>query len=736
MKSETFTSLSTGARAVAHATAICAVTLAFAAVGDLARAACRNFETDIRWIGGVGIYGGTPRDVDLFTVGASSYAVIGMESLADKVVDITNPAAPVVVSVINGASGGWRTAISGTRAVAAQSNGAGVYDLSNPASPQLIGVAALAEPAGEVLADADYAYVLGTPGGFFVVRLTGSGAPVSVGACWVGGTNSRAERSGSYVYVANSEGLSVVNITNANAPIRALKLSGFFTDVTLRDTHLYAAATNAVSIYSLANPAAPALVNTLTITGAKVVEAESNRLLVGTAASWSVYDLTNPTSPLLLTSLEDSGANEALLVGSTAYITNAGMHVFELRSETTASPLSTIATGANMGRLASGPGAQLLRNEGSHLAIYSVVDPAAPVLLTTHPVSEGITALATQGNYAFVALNSPLSLRVYDISVPGVPIAVTTLPQVEYTGQLVVSGSRLYAHYLGNSLTRVFDISDPTQPEDLGAGFMEVADWLGHPDGFAANGNIVCCVGNLDGEANSAGLYDMSTPSNAILLWNAAAPVHHGQTGWYYVGLGDDRAVFGDAYGISVYNITTPTSPVLLGSLDLGDVSALRVQDGLAYVGVHGGFRVVDLEGAPTVIATVGTNPWIDEIFAVGDYIYTSDFWNLRTYAGPCPAADAPEPLAVRPRFTSWPNPSTGAVTLAFNGPSGATGEIGVFDPTGRRVRSLTVGAGPSKNTLPWNGRDESGRLLPAGIYLLQLKGAAQTETLRQILIR
>jgi hypothetical protein len=66
--------------------------------------------------------------------------------------------------------------------------------------------------------------------------------------------------------------------------------------------------------------------------------------------------------------------------------------------------------------------------------------------------------------------------------------------------------------------------------------------------------------------------------------------------------------------------------------------------------------------------------------------------------------------------------PSRVPVTIYWQG-SGAVGaeqSIDVYDATGRRVRAIEVGSGPS-GVVEWNGRDDHDRSVPAGIYFARL---------------
>lgn len=80
-------------------------------------------------------------------------------------------------------------------------------------------------------------------------------------------------------------------------------------------------------------------------------------------------------------------------------------------------------------------------------------------------------------------------------------------------------------------------------------------------------------------------------------------------------------------------------------------------------------------------------------------------------------------------------NPGSGGVALAYGTALSGAGRLGVYDITGRLVRYFTLGAGTS-GILRWDGRDGTGRLLPQGVYLFQLKQGARASAVRGLLVR
>jgi hypothetical protein len=100
-----------------------------------------------------------------------------------------------------------------------------------------------------------------------------------------------------------------------------------------------------------------------------------------------------------------------------------------------------------------------------------------------------------------------------------------------------------------------------------------------------------------------------------------------------------------------------------------------------------------------------------------GGYALSGGFWTLD---GSNPVAVGEPPVRVPPAFRllrNAPNPFTRSTTLAFELPVPARVEIDVFALGGRRVRRLaseerTAG----RHEVPWDGRDDGGHLLRAGV--------------------
>jgi len=158
---------------------------------------------------------------------------------------------------------------------------------------------------------------------------------------------------------------------------------------------------------------------------------------------------------------------------------------------------------------------------------------------------------------------------------------------------------------------------------------------------------------------------------------------------------------------------------------------------------------------APPVPGQADPANWATGLDHVSDYAVGPDgsLWYCRQCGpGSCSATGAIRrivraspvdvPLATRdagPTFAApYPAPSAGAVTFAYSLRAPAKVSLVILDPGGRAVRRLTTpeveAAGP--HTRIWDGRDDRGRALPAGVYRAILSAGGRTVARRVALVR
>jgi len=88
-------------------------------------------------------------------------------------------------------------------------------------------------------------------------------------------------------------------------------------------------------------------------------------------------------------------------------------------------------------------------------------------------------------------------------------------------------------------------------------------------------------------------------------------------------------------------------------------------------------------------------------------------------------------------RFTSAPNPGADAVRFTLSLPRKGRTVLEVFDVRGRRVRTALDGdLEAGQHDAVWDGRDDRGQALPAGVYFARLEAGGESVVRKVVLLR
>jgi hypothetical protein len=198
--------------------------------------------------------------------------------------------------------------------------------------------------------------------------------------------------------------------------------------------------------------------------------------------------------------------------------------------------------------------------------------------------------------------------------------------------------------------------------------------------------------------------------------------------------------------GYSVDNLAPPTPAPFTGQYASGTATlhwAVSTAADLAEYRLHRGGTADFVPGPANLVVAQPDTGYVDaagaryhyKLCAVDVHGNASGFSTLL----PSGTVDVPGAAVPRAVFLAppAPNPAHGATTLRFGLPRTAKVELALYDQQGRRVRSLLGGMQPAgEQTITWNGRDESGRSLPAGLYFVRLATEGRTFVSRLAVIR
>jgi hypothetical protein len=134
-------------------------------------------------------------------------------------------------------------------------------------------------------------------------------------------------------------------------------------------------------------------------------------------------------------------------------------------------------------------------------------------------------------------------------------------------------------------------------------------------------------------------------------------------------------------------------------------------------------------------------------VLGAGFWSYANGIATLRNFGGsstiiaawspvgaPEPEAAASTELALEP---ARPNPFGGGIATAFTMPAAGYATVEVYDVRGRRVRRLLRDwKEPGRHAVTWDGRDDSGRAVADGVYLLRLEAGGRELTTKAVKVR
>jgi len=84
-----------------------------------------------------------------------------------------------------------------------------------------------------------------------------------------------------------------------------------------------------------------------------------------------------------------------------------------------------------------------------------------------------------------------------------------------------------------------------------------------------------------------------------------------------------------------------------------------------------------------------------------------------------------------------WPNPFNSRVSIEFQLAQPTEIRLRVFDGQGRFIRTLSEGTGSAgRHSVTWDAQDRHNIPAASGVYYIRLTSAAQSQTIKVILIR
>lgn len=701
-----------------------------------ADADCIDYGDYLHWESAVPL---PPWSLDVDVSGTYAYATIMPQSGQGglRVIDISDVSKPRLVGGIDCGTS-KALSIAGRSACVLGDRGLRIVDLSDPLNLTLRGGLGL-QGGVSVTAAGNYAYV-GTQGGLLVVDITDPDDPRQLGEVWTESVYGVAS-SGTFVYIASSTlGLTVVDVADPEDPrvVARLSLPGYARDVAVSGSYAYVAGAGFFAV-DVSEPDSPSLIGSVAdVAYTHRLALYGNLALLSTAeGTIESIDVSDPWHPRRIgrTQFDGSGEGIATAGDHACVVSQWALHLVAIRNGEGAHevsylempwPLRLAVQGTHAYAAVFYHGLEVIdiqdpespyvvgtleppciitsvavaddfaylggTNSGAVLVV-DVQDPANPAVVGSVSTG-GVWDVALSGGYAY-ATASEAGLVVIDIADPQNPIVVGSVPTPDWPITVDVAGSAAYIlDYSGGFV--IADVSDPTSPRIVG--HLSVSDIglseLGIFNDLAVSGTFV-----YFGASGKLWVIDVSDPENPRIAGRLALVA--GARG---IAISGTSAYVAGQSGLQVIDVSDPANPRVLGDMyipSVGDGTSMAVGGGYAYMGTANphGLYVCDMQ--------------CDEASDVAAYHGSSG------------------------RLRIFPSPASDRATIRLAHPSPGSPVAAISDISGRCVRRLHGGSQTAgRQEVRWDGRDDAGRAVAAGVYLVRISTTDGTTTGRVVLIR
>ena len=332
------------------------------------------------------------------------------------------------------------------------------------------------------------------------------------------------------------------------------------------------------------NPFLPTIAFHEISTGGSLIDTfvQDNIAYIADPSIFTTWDVSDPTNFQPIGSLDRISA-ELIIAGGVAYGAS-GDDTLMIDVSDPANPAllaSVVSPGSLVYGASTDGGLAFLANSTQGLRVLDVSDASNPVTIGQLDTSDFALDIVTRDNLAFLA-TAFSGLLIVDISDPTNPFMIGNLDVFTYARRVVVDGDYAYVTELFDGV-RVVDISDPADPQEAAVIFSGAFT----TDVFVQGDHLYIC--NDDG----LDIFDISTPASPIAVGTLALPDAHS------VAVEGNFAYVTDFEALHVINISDPGSPISVGFYYAPDglfPSELMVQDGLAFVTNAGaGLAIIDV---------------------------------------------------------------------------------------------------------------------------------------------
>jgi hypothetical protein len=627
-----------------------------------------------------------------------------------QIIDVSDSSAPAFVGSYSTSGEAMGLDLRGdTLFVANGSRGLLVLTLDTPNDPRFIAEMTEVAPSYSVDVEGDFAYLADFQRGLDIVRVSNLpdlefAANVSEWPCLVQARDVRVSQS--HAYVADSDYLATVDITNPMKPLldTCIEVSGRALDLFIELPYLYLASdVGGFHIFEIfTNPHIPEWQSTFdTPDDARGIAVENEVTVVADDfTGMLLVDVSNPSAPESLGTFISAGENRGGVISGN---------------------LSFISQGAR------------------GVTIATILDPVHPEVISTFAESVSFVHSLDVGDTLMAVANGFMGLMTVNITDPLIPSYIGKVATGRQVTEVKISGDMAF---IVDGDFHAVDLSDPVNPTVVSSYTTPC---------FSVDLTMADEILFIADRDCGVHTFDISAPGDSIRLLatqNTPGIAAGIEVDEEYIYLADESG------GFRVIRYTLDGNMDEIGQFDPGDEAIdVSVNGSVAYLTLRRGeIMAIDVgEPASPVLmdsyptpgssAAVGTG---SSLILVGDVTSTIFLEFTPTGIGSDPSKTPPVPGAVGSLRQNYPNPFNPLTTITFSLPTelkrhqnNTSVSLEVFNLRGHLVKKLYQGIAPEgEHVVTWDGTNSSGESVSSGLYLYLLKIGEYNIVRKMLLVR
>lgn len=507
---------------------------------------------------------------------SSTYAA-SVDGHSLRIIDYTQAGAPVVGSLILDGVGEETRADGDFLYIDTGFDSITRVDVSDPTAPLITSTWEAPSWVSSLAADGGLVYVL-TDDEVSVVDFSNPGTPATIGTLALpSGFYIAIDAVGDTAVVAGTD-VYVIDVSDPTAPVVQgsvpLNPAIFTNSLAISGTNAYVVGFEGLAVVDISNPVVPVQNGSLPAANGQWVEAYGSWVYISHDIGEKgllIVDASDPNVPVALPLIEFPQApgfihrfGDRMATGGDAF------QVFDISNQDDPQEVASLGGWGPSNDVATTGTVALTAARYAGVLSFDLSDPTNPIEIGGIGTRR-VEIVAISGDLAVAGTNGERGLQILDIADPAAPVELSFVPLSDLPRDVAIAGDIAYTALLNTGFA-IVDLTIPSAPS-----VVDTINWSNQTNAVAVQDDLL-----LVGKNDRLLIYDITVPTSPVLLSSSNSVYVRS---WGIAISGDLAYLAAGGNGLTVLSIADPTNPIELGRWTNGwNTSDVTVRPPLAYV--------------------------------------------------------------------------------------------------------------------------------------------------------